>query len=682
MSSSGGGEKNVNPLPRATLRLLASRLIAAARKVRSDPADEAWVRSILTPAEHDLWTRLSAYDRSHAVQVARRVEHRLAPTVYRGDTLWLSAALLHDIGKLQSELSMFERVIATLASKAVGVLTARRWAGSATAVKRRIGIYLIHGEIGAGMIRASGGREGVAAWTEVHQDYRSRDDLGIPSVVVEALLESDVGTPGASFWRRRQTLSAAILATALTVAAAILSVQLLVPPVVGLADNHDYQRVMGYAGFQHTTAVDGERYFAFLRTRYAIVAPGWFRSGYHSSETLLAFFARYAHLAFSTQPLFDIRLLGAINATLLLLALAGLIRACRELTVPTQALVAALLVFAFTDVGYVAPFNSFYSQTASLLFLLLTAAISAAAVRRGRLSGGLLLAYFASALLFVGSKPQERLAAPLLAVFGMGLAGVGLASAWRRAAVWLGIGLCAFSIWYGRHTPYTLREATIFQVVFDDLLAYSAAPATDAAELRLDSDWVRHTGSSPYAADSPLLDPGFRERFLHQVGYRQILRFYLRHPARLVGRIERASLQAWSLRPALGNFERSPEHPEQGLASQFSVWSRMHGWLGERPLFWIVLLLVGNLAAALATYRRSTPGGRRFREGVIVLVLMSGLAFAVCALAQAPPDLSRALYAYHALCDLLLIADAGWIAEGLAATPRPSGRRGKLRTGL
>ena len=47
------------------------------------------------------------------------------------------------------------------------------------------------------------------------------------------------------------------------------------------------------------------------------------------------------------------------------------------------------------------------------------------------------------------------------------------------------------------------------------------------------------------------------------------------------------------------------------------------------------------------------------------MVSMSGLAFAVCTLAQAPTGLSRALYAYHALCDLLLIADAGWLAQAL-----------------
>jgi len=261
------------------------------------------------------------------------------------------------------------------------------------------------------------------------------------------------------------------------------------------------------------------------------------------------------------------------------------------------------------------------------------------------------------------------------------LAGVRLRGAWRQAAAWLAIGLCAFSVWYGHHTPYTLREATIFQVVFGDLLTHSAAPAADAAELRLDPDWVKYTGSSPYAADSPLLDPGFRVRFLNRVGYRQILRFYLRHPARLAGRIGRASLQAWSLRPSFGNFERSPEHPESALATRFSLWSRMRGRLGAHPLFWMMVLLGGNLAAALATYRRSTPRGRLFREGVILMVLMSGLAFAVCALAQAPPDLSRALYAYHALCDLLLIADAGWAAEALAArSVQRSAAPGAIRT--
>jgi hypothetical protein len=242
----------------------------------------------------------------------------------------------------------------------------------------------------------------------------------------------------------------------------------------------------------------------------------------------------------------------------------------------------------------------------------------------------------------------------------------------RRSASWLAALLCVFAVWYGRHTPYTLREATMFQLVFDDVLGHSERPAADAAELGLDPEWVRYVGTSPYAKDSPLLAPAFRTQFLHRVGYRRVIRFYLRHPARLAERIERASREMWTLRPPLGNFERSPEHPVSERASSFGLWSGLRARLGAHPLAWAAVLFAGNLAAAASGWRSASPRGRLFREGIVLMVAMAVLAFAVCALAQAPPDLSRALYAYHTLCDLLLIADAGWIVQELAS--RRAGR--------
>ena len=182
-----------NPLPRATLPALATRAIVAARRAREDPADRAWVMTILTPPELALWNEQPEYDRRHAVRVAKRVERRLARTRYGGDTRWLSAALMHDVGKIRSDLSLLERVVATLASKFVGVATARRWARSAAGRKRRIGLYLIHAEIGAELIRAAGGRDEVAAWAEAHQGDRDFAGAGIPSPVVEALVGSDEG---------------------------------------------------------------------------------------------------------------------------------------------------------------------------------------------------------------------------------------------------------------------------------------------------------------------------------------------------------------------------------------------------------------------------------------------------------------------------------------------------------
>src|SRR5262252_9942007 len=114
----------------------------------------------------------------------------------------------------------------------------------------------------------------------------------------------------------------AVLAAA--AALVLLGLQLLVPPVVGLADNGDYQRVMGSAGFEHSTDDYGERYFSFLRTRYRVLPVASVRNGHLSSETGLALAARAAAGA-REGGLFDLRTLGALHAALLVLAFVGLL---------------------------------------------------------------------------------------------------------------------------------------------------------------------------------------------------------------------------------------------------------------------------------------------------------------------------------------------------------------------
>jgi HD domain len=181
-----------SPLPRATFRELVARAVVASAKLRVTPADLSWAASVLTDSERTLWARLSPYEQDHAVQVARRVQRRLAPTPHGGDDRWIAAALLHDIGKLEADPSLLERAAATLASRLVSVARARRWTVSAKGVRRRVGTYLLHGEIGARMIRDAGGREDVARWAEIHQGYRDVGSSGLPADVVEALVASDV----------------------------------------------------------------------------------------------------------------------------------------------------------------------------------------------------------------------------------------------------------------------------------------------------------------------------------------------------------------------------------------------------------------------------------------------------------------------------------------------------------
>jgi len=137
---------------------------------------------------------MPAHDRRHSIGVARRVDEALVGTEYAGDSRWLAAALLHDVGKLDAGLGVLGRVGATLAGGAAGHDMAEVWSEK-RGITRRVGLYLRHPELGAVRIRTVGGREEVARWAAVHHDEPDEangdEALTLPAAVVVALRDAD-----------------------------------------------------------------------------------------------------------------------------------------------------------------------------------------------------------------------------------------------------------------------------------------------------------------------------------------------------------------------------------------------------------------------------------------------------------------------------------------------------------
>jgi hypothetical protein len=121
---------------RADAAHLTRRFWSSVSPVEPESGDTAWAESQLLDGELQLWRRLTAPDRRHAIMVARRFESH-GHTWLRDE---LAGALLHDIGKLDSGLGTFGRVVATI----IGPRTARF---------RR---YHDHERIGADLLAAAG----------------------------------------------------------------------------------------------------------------------------------------------------------------------------------------------------------------------------------------------------------------------------------------------------------------------------------------------------------------------------------------------------------------------------------------------------------------------------------------------------------------------------------------------
>jgi hypothetical protein len=164
---------------------LARRFVGSLRPGGPGPHAEAWVEARLLPNELVLWRRMSGPDRRHAVGVAERVERALGHEATRPV---LAAALLHDVGKVESGLGTYGRVVATLSAKVAGADMAATWRKQ-RGFARRVGLYLQHDRLGGDLLELAGSDPLTVAWTREH--HRPESEWTVAPVIASALKAAD-----------------------------------------------------------------------------------------------------------------------------------------------------------------------------------------------------------------------------------------------------------------------------------------------------------------------------------------------------------------------------------------------------------------------------------------------------------------------------------------------------------
>ncbi len=164
---------------------LVRRFVGSLRPDGPAPDDDRWAVRLMVPGEVLLWRRMSGADRRHAVGVARRVDADLGARATRPV---LAAALLHDVGKVDSRLGPVRRAGATVAGMAAGRAAAEQWRGRAGMVGRAGG-YLCHDEIGADLLADAGSDGLTVAWAREH--HLAPERWTVPTDVAWALKAAD-----------------------------------------------------------------------------------------------------------------------------------------------------------------------------------------------------------------------------------------------------------------------------------------------------------------------------------------------------------------------------------------------------------------------------------------------------------------------------------------------------------
>ena len=485
---------------------------------------------------------------------------------------------------------------------------------------------------------------------------------------------------------KRELLAAFSLVIVL---AALLGIRLFTRPVIGMANNGDFERLLCPAGLHYPAHLEWpEKYFYRINRTFEIGPVPDNCALYVTSGTLLVQAALWVNRAlFAQERSFDIRVLGLVHCALFVATFLIILLATRHWRLASRAILFYLLIVVFADVGYVVYMNSFFGEPATLLFFLASGGLFALLLSlpddaerrsapRNALALLVLAAFLGGCALFVASKPQNYImCVPCVLLCGY------LVVARRAWALKLlaaaGIVLLAVvALQLFQRVDRGFARMQLFDIVFLDVVGHSPDPEGDLRELDLPEEFHVYLGMSAWQQDSPYSDPAFLHEF-EKVTYGSVAKLYLRHPTRLLDDLRRSAHQVFDVRikEKFGHYEPSSGKPGRAQSTSFALWSQIRESVFPRRLWFLVLFAAINLGVIV--FKRWRIDRSQTERGVSALhawVLVCGsLAFVTVTAGGgsfAPRHMFLVNVTFDACCILLVMYVVGVLAS------RPAARKG------
>ena len=430
--------------------------------------------------------------------------------------------------------------------------------------------------------------------------------------------------------------------------AAFISVQLFIPPFIGIADNGDFLKITGRLSLAPEHQIPN---FTYVVPNYERAHKYRWKPEFLSSELLAAGTASELEKIVGPPHEFDIRYLGAVHSCVFLTAFYLLLILLRRGVSWVRFGLVLLALWIFTDVFYVSYYNTFYSDTMAVLALLLMIVLALHIAATSEPKWQVCCAFLVAALLYVTSKAQHALMGVVPAAFIV-WALWGCKTKYRVAGAAFGVVLIAASLVELRTTPEWMKGMSLFDVVFNKITRQSPEPAQDLRSLALPDSYSRYVGQHAYLDYSPAQNMTWSRDFYRQVGYARVLQFYLRRPDRTLGMMHKdLRNRAFQMRP-IGNFCIGDGHPPGSKTDHFASWSNFRSWLlrvwPEHVFFWYVTFTAGAIVVLVTSV---SPFRRKAAVVALGVSLLGVCEFGVATLADAA-ETNRHLFLFHVLTDI------------------------------
>ena len=449
----------------------------------------------------------------------------------------------------------------------------------------------------------------------------------------------------------------------------LLTYILMKRPVTGVADNGDFARIMNSTGLYYLTNGPTDHYFGYVNRLYGIGYVMPFGGKYLSTELSLVLSAIFLSKSISGSALFDIRFLGTLYLLIFAAAVFFVMRYSR-IRAGYWGMAAALSgIIIFCDIGYTSYFNSLYGEPVTLVFLLLMAGMALALATEEKPAVWMLILFILGAFFFAGAKVQNSPAGLLAALLIIRLALFRKDQIWRITSMIAAMSVVAVSLACYASVSKDIKICNKYQSVFYGILKGSPDPAGDLEELGLDPSLAVLAGTNYFMESYPvdIKAPEFKEMLYDKISHTKVVGFYIRHPQRLLQKLEIAAENGFQLKQGFGNYEKYPGIQYKQTSNIFGLWSDFKMKVLPHTLLFTCIFFITSWMVLFMEYARAGNARTRFFiEFMGFIALMGVTQFILPILGDGEADLSKHLYLFNICFDLLSAAGVMYIAQKAA----------------
>ncbi len=467
------------------------------------------------------------------------------------------------------------------------------------------------------------------------------------------------------------------IAAVLLLALAMVGSQLLIKPLIGVADNGDFGRLMctGLFGFQQEASP--HQSFDYFYHSYWL-DPQYRQISYWSSQIALLDVARWISMRIwshrnNTVYFFDIRILALVTIGLLLSSFGLGLAAVNRRSIPEKILASVFVLFCLCDIGYVQYFNSFFSEPSSFVWLVMLISGCLFFVLTqpfGMLRVAMMGLILCSMIFFVTAKAQNvPLAIPFaILLYRFQYVSIPDRYLWLRRAVLPLLVMLVASVYFVSGRDTEIKRTNLYHHFFGELVPGSAEPSQVLSEFGLPASYANLSRTNWFTPGIPKNDPAFLQQFYSRVGLASVIGFYLRHPDRLYRLSLQKSRYAFEMRTYLGNFEPDSGQPPRAQSQRFATWSRWKHWLADKTdgpqgssLFFVVLFIQSALVLLKRFRWDRDHADRLLTELHGCLVVSAGLVFLAIVVGEGHTDeISRYMLVVNVLMDFCWALTLGY----------------------